>query len=257
MQKTLLRTFLVVIASVLASASAAYALKFELDEMVVSATAQIEPRELPGPGSGNKPVNLSTVVRVSAKDGSAPLGLTQILLKIDKHGTIDAQGLAVCTLAKLAGTTPDAARKRCAGAIVGKGSGKADVRLPGRAPTQIQSPLTFFNGPPQGGKPTLIAHAWETLPVPQAVLVPFTVERIKNGRYGYQVEINLPQIAAGYGSATLAEATVGKTWKRGGKQVGYIDAHCLGGRLQVYGKLSFADGSVLPGILASPCHEPR
>lgn len=255
MQKTVLRTVLVVFALVLTTAATAYALKFELDGTMVSATAQIEPRELPA--RGNAPVSINTVVRVTRKDGAAPPSLTKILFKVDKHGTIDTKGLPVCTMAKLAGTKPATARKRCAGAIVGKGSGKADVRLPGQAPTTIASPLTLFNGPPQGGKPTIIAHAWETLPVPKAVLVPFTVERIQNGRYGYQVDIELPQIAGGYGSATLAEATVGMTRKRGGKKVGYVNAHCAGGRLQVYGRLSFANGDSLPGILTSPCHEPR
>lgn len=255
MQKTVLRTLLVAFALALTTAGTAYAIKFELDGTMVSATASIEPRELPA--RGNAPVSISTVVRVSTKDGSAPPGLSKILFNVDKHGTIDTKGLPVCTLAKLAGTRPAAARKRCAGAIVGRGRGEADVRLPNQPPAKIASPLTLFNGPPQGGKPTIIAHAWETLPQPRAVLVPFTVERIEHGRYGYQVEIELPQIAAGYGSATLAETTVGKVWKRGGKRVGYVNGHCAGGRLQVYGKLSFANGDSLPGILASPCHEPR
>ncbi len=64
----------------------------------------------------------------------------------------------------------------------------------------------------------------------------------------------MPEIAAGYGAATLAQATVGKTWKRGGKTVGYTNAHCEGGRLQVHGMLRFTDGSFFPGTLTSPCH---
>jgi hypothetical protein len=255
MQKTVLRTVLVVIALALVTAATASAIRFELDGTMVSATAQIEPRELPA--RGNAPVSINTVVRVSRKDGATPPSLSKILFKVDKHGTIETKGLPVCTLAKLAETKPATARKRCAGAIVGKGRGEADVRLPGQAPAKIASPLTLFNGPKQGGKPTIIAHAWETLPVPKAVLLSFPVERIQNGRYGYQVEIELPPIAAGYGAATLAETTVGRTWERGGKKVGYVSAHCAGGRLQVYGKLSFTNGDSLPGILASPCHEPR
>jgi hypothetical protein len=255
MQKTVLRTILVVFAFVLAAATTASALKFELDGIMVSATARITPPELPA--RGNAPVSISSVVRVKSKDGEAPPALQQIVFNLDKHGTIETRGLPVCPTAKLAGTRPAVARKRCAGAVVGKGRGEAEVRLPGMAPTEISSPLTLFNGPPQGGRPTLIAHAWETLPVPKAVLVPFTVERIKHGRYGYRVEIELPQIAAGYGAATLAEATVGKTWERGGREVGYVNAHCAGGRLQVFGRLSFDDGSVFPGTLTSPCHEPH
>jgi hypothetical protein len=128
------------------------------------------------------------------------------------------------------------------------------VNLPGKASIEISSPLTFFNAPPKGGKPSLIAHAYETVPVPKTVLVPFSIERIKHGRYGFRVAIEIPPIAEGFGVATLAEATIGKTWKRGGKTVGYANAHCQGGRLQIYGTISFSDGSLFPGTLVSPCH---
>ena len=66
----------------------------------------------------------------------------------------------------------------------------------------------------------------------------------------------LPPIAEGYGAATLAEATVGVTRKRGGKTVGYLNAYCSGGRLQVDGTLSFSDGDFFPTTLTSPCHSP-
>jgi hypothetical protein len=253
MQKTVLRTILVVIALTLAVAcTSAYALKFELDDMVVSATVSIAPRELPA--KGNAPVKFTSVVRVNDRGGSAPLSLQQIDFNLDRHGSVNTRGLPVCTMAKLAGTTPQAARKRCAGAVVGKGIGEAEVRLPGQAPVRTKSPLTFFNAPPKDGSPGLIAHAYETVPVPKAVLVPFWVERIQHGRYGFRVEIPLPEIAEGHGAATLAEATVGRTWKHSGKTVGYVNAHCAGSRLQVYGRLTFADGSLLPGTLTSPCH---
>jgi hypothetical protein len=122
------------------------------------------------------------------------------------------------------------------------------------APTQITVPLTFFNAPPEKGRPTLIAHAREPLPEPKTLLVPFAIEKIDQGRYGFRVTIDMPEIAGGYGAATLAEATIGKTWKRGGKTVGYANAYCSGGRLQVEGNLTFANGDFFPGTLTSPCH---
>lgn len=255
MRRTLLNVTAVLgLAGLLACASA-YGLKFQLDETTVSATVAISPRELPA--RGNAPVRIGSVVRVMTSDDSAVPGLSKIVFNIDKHGFVDTRGLPVCTMAKLAATTPAVARKRCAGAIVGRGVGRAEVRLPGQAPTQIESPLTLFNAPSDGGGPGLIAHAYETLPVPKTVLVPFSIERIRHGRYGFRVEIPLPAIAGGYGAATLAEATVGRTWKRGGRTVGYVNAHCAGGRLQIFGQLTFSDGSLFPGTLTSPCHEPR
>ena len=255
MRKSLLRAVTGVFVSVLVAAGAAYALTTEIQNTVVSVNAEISPRELPA--NGGAPVEIQTTTKIRNKDGSAPTALSKIVFVLDKNGFVETKGLPVCTLAKLAKATPQQARKRCAGAIVGKGVGRADVRLPGQAPVQISSPLTLFNAPPTDGKPGLIAHAYETLPTPKAVVLPFSIERIKRGRYGYRAEIELPPIAEGYGAATLAEATVGKTWKRGGKTVGYVNGRCKGGRLQVYGTLSFVDGSFFPGTLVSPCHEPR
>jgi hypothetical protein len=236
----------------LLACASAYALKIEIGKMVVSATAGISPRALPA--RGGAPVEIASVTRIKTRDSSQPSTLKQLIFLFDRHGFVDTRGLPTCTLAKLADTTPALARKRCPGAIVGEGIGKADVRLPGQAPISISTPLTFFNAPPEGGKPSLIAHGYEKVPAAKTLLAPFTIERIHQGRYGFRVQIEVPEIAGGYGAATLAQATIGKTWERGKKTVGYTNAYCSGGRLQVYGTLSFTDGSFFPGTLTSPCH---
>jgi hypothetical protein len=252
MRGTLLKTAGVVGAIVLLACASAYALTIEIDRTVVSATASISPRALPA--HGDAPVKVSSVTRIKTTDGSPPPTMKELVFLFDKHGSLDTKGLPVCTLAKLAETTPAVARKRCPGAIVGEGTGKAEVDFPDRAAIQISSPLTFFNAPPVGGRPSLIIHAYEKVPVPKAILVPITIERVSHGRYGFQVRIPVPPIAEGFGAATLAKATLGTTWKRGGRTVGYTNASCAGSRLQVHGAISFTDGSFFPGTLTSPCH---
>jgi hypothetical protein len=250
--KILLRAVAAAAFTGLLACASAYALKIEIGKTVVSTTATIFPRALPA--KRDVPVTVSSITRIKTTDGSQPGKLSRLIFGFDKNGAVDTKGLPVCTEAKLAGTTSALARKRCPGAIVGEGVGKAEVRLPGLPPREISMPLTFFNAPPAGGNPALIAHAYETVPAPKTLLVPIAIERIHQGRYGYQVTVELPEIAGGYGAATLAKATIGKTWKRGGKTVGYTSAHCSGGRLQVHGSLSFSDGSFFPGTLTSPCH---
>jgi hypothetical protein len=219
---------------------------------VLNATATISPRALPA--HGGAPVTIRSATKLRSTEGGTPSALKSILFKFDKHGFIETKGLPTCSAAKLEGTTVAQARKRCAGAIVGEGLGRAEVNLPGQARQKISSPLTFFNAPPVGGRPVLIAHAYETIPSPRALLVPLVVERVNNPRYGFQVKVEMPEIAGGYGSAVAAEATIAKTWKRGGRTVGYVNANCAGGRLQVQGSISLADGSFFPGTLVSPCH---
>lgn len=239
----------------LGGGAAAYALTGEFENTVVSATATLMPRELPA--HGGAPVTLSSITRIKNKDGSRPGALSSIVFQLDKHGFVETKGLPVCTTAKLEETTPSVARKRCAGALVGTGTGRAKVTLPGQATKEISSPLSFFNGPKSGGKPTLIAHAYETVPAPKTLLVPIVIERVSHGRYGFEAKVTLPEIAGGYGSATLAEASLGRTFKRGGKEVGYLNAYCSGGRLQVHGSLSFSNGDFFPATLTSPCHTPH
>ncbi len=233
----------------------AYAITAEIGPVWVSATATLQPRELPA--HGNRPVFLSTVTRVGTHDGSTPPTLQTLLFELDRNGTIDTKGLPTCTTAKLEGRTPAQARRRCAGALVGTGTGKALVTMPGRAPFRITTPISIFNGPPDQGRPTLIAHAYEKVPAPQALLVPITIERVSHGRYGFRAEVQIPEIAGGYGAAILAEAKIGAIRMRGGREVGYISAHCAGGRLQVQGSARFTDGDYFPVTLTSPCHLPR
>jgi hypothetical protein len=237
-----------------AACATAYAVTAEVGPVWVSATATIQPRELPK--RGNAPITLSSVTRVGTRNGSTPPTLKTLLFRLDKNGTVDTKGLPTCTVAKLEGTTPAQARKRCAGALVGTGTAKALVTMPGRAPFPITSPLSFFNGPRSGGSPTLIAHGYETVPVAKTVIVPIPIEHISGGRYGYRAEVELPEIAGGYGAPTLAEATIGATRKRDGRTIGYINAHCSGGRLQVYGTARFTNGDFFPATLTSPCHFP-
>lgn len=235
----------------------AYAITITVGPIWVSATATVQPRELPKPGHGNAPITLSSITRVGAHDGSTPPTLKTLLFVLDRNGTIDTKGLPTCTTAKLEGTTPAQARQRCAGALVGRGTAKVLVTMPGKTPFTITSPLTFFNGPRSGGVPTLIAHGYETVPAPKTLLVPISIERISVGRYGYRVRVDLPEFAGGYGAPLLAEAKIGATRMRGGKKVGYINAHCSGGRLQIHGTAQFANGDSFPVTLTSPCHLPR
>lgn len=246
---------LIAAALTLAICASAYAIRAEIGKTVVSATAELQPRALPR--RGGAPVTLSTTTRIGTKDGSVPPALKTLTFELDKHGFVETKGLPTCTLAKLEGTTPQQARSRCGKALVGKGTGTARVQMPGAAPVKMTSPLSFFNAPPTGGRPTIIAHAYETIPKPETLLVPIVIEKVHDGRYGFRAEVELPEIAEGHGAPILAQATLGVTYKHDGKEVGFVNARCSGGRLQVEGKMTFVNGDFFPATLTSPCHVSR
>ena len=92
-----------------------------------------------------------------------------------------------------------AARRACPGAIVGKGSGTAIVKFPEQAPIPASSPITIFNGPKKHGNPTVLAHAFTTVPVATTFIVPVEIEKIHKGIYGYRTKARIPKIAGGDG----------------------------------------------------------
>jgi hypothetical protein len=244
---------LAAVAALLACAATALAVSSQVGNLKVSATAEFEPHGYPK--GGTAPAEFESIVRIGTVNGEQPPVLNTLIFEFDKHGRLNAKGVPTCTVAKLEGTTPDLARKRCASALVGEGTGKARVAMPGMAPFTISSPISIFNGPPEGGMPTLIAHAYEKVPSPQALIVPLKIEKIHNGRYGFRTEVELPQIAGGAGAAILAEVHFGRTFERHGRKVGFVEAECVGGRLQVHGKLLFLGGDSFPSLLASSCHD--
>jgi hypothetical protein len=236
----------------LVAAASAYAIKGEIGNTTISSTATMLPRALPA--KGGAPITLTSITRIKNKDGSPPEKLSSIDFLIDKHAYVDAKGLPVCTAAKLEGTTTSEARKRCSGSLVGEGKFDALVNLPGQPQRKVSLPVSFFNGPKVGGQASLVGHSYETVPAPKTLLVPISVEKVSKGRYGFRLELGMPELAGGYGTPTLAEAMIGKTRTRAGKKVGYLNAHCSGGRLQVKGKLNFENGDLFPALLTSPCH---
>ncbi len=139
------------------------------------------------------------------------------------------------------------------GAIVGKGFGKAVVNFPDQAPIPASSPLTLFNGPPKNGNPTVFAHAYLTVGGPSTFVVPITIQKVHDGRYGFKTEAEIPKIVNGYGTPLYGRLTIGRTWTYKGKKLSYANAHCADGRLQAEGQFTFKDGTYLQGSLFKPC----
>src|SRR3954452_21058398 len=105
MRRHRLRTaLLLAAAAALVAAASAYAIRAEIGKTVVSATAELQPRDLPA--KGGAPVTLSTTVRINTKDGSLPSPLKTLTFELDKNGFVETMGLPTCTVAKLEGTTP-------------------------------------------------------------------------------------------------------------------------------------------------------
>lgn len=193
----------------------------------------------------------------SKKPGEWPPVLDRMRLEFDKNGDVETRGLPQCTYGKLINTVTRDARRFCGKAIVGKGKGKAVVLFPDSRPIEAGAPLTIFNGPRKGGDPTVLAHAYMTVPAPTTYVVPVRIYDIKKGRYAHQINAKIPKIAGGNGVPLEGELRVGHSWTYKGKRLSYIKARCRGRRLQARGFFDFKDGTKLQGQVFNRCRVKR
>jgi hypothetical protein len=239
------------LAALLVTAGSALGIRLHAGSLVVNADGGFTPTTLPK--HGYAPIRLHGFGKISTSDGTPPPVLEKVIIWFDKHGRVETRGLPVCTPGKLQATTTKQARKQCPGAIVGKGIGKAVVLFPEQGPIPASSPITIFNGPKKHGNPTVLAHAYITVPAPTTYIVQIEIQRVHDGRYGFKTVGTIPRIAGGYGIPLYARLTIGKTWKYKGKTLSYANAGCPDGRLQAKGQFLFKDGTFLQGTVFKPC----
>ncbi|MFT3864841.1 MAG: hypothetical protein QM729_11265 [Solirubrobacterales bacterium] len=205
------------------------------------------------PKRGTAPITLHGEGKIGTTDGSLPPILKTLTLWFDKHGEVVTKGLPYCTKGKLAATTTAQARKACAGAIVGEGYGTAIVAFPEQKPFKAGSPITLFNAAPHDGNPTVLAHAYLSVPAPTTYIVPVEVQRVHAGPFGFRTEAKIPRIAGGYGIPLEGRLTIGKRWTYKGKKLSYANAGCPSGRLQAKAEVEFSDSTKLTGLILKHC----
>jgi len=257
MGRRVIRALAVAMALLLIGAASALAIRsvtkihLQAGNLVVDGEGGFTPTKLPR--NVNAPITIFGKGTLSTVDGELPPVIETLEFEFDKHGAVDTTGLPKCTAAKLQATTVPQARKLCPGAIVGTGYGHAIVKFPEQAPIPANSPITIFNGPRIGGDPSVLAHAYTTVPVPTTFVVPVRIETIHHGRYGYRVKAKIPKIAGGAGIPISGSLKVGRKWTYKGKRHSYISARCPDGRLQAIGTFSFKDGTRVQGDFVTPC----
>ncbi len=248
-KKTLIATALAL--TLLATASAAYALRIVAGPIVIEAEGGFSPTALPK--HENAPITLHGGGSISTVSGALPPILKTLTIYFDRHGSVQTTGLQVCTKGKLAATTTAQARRACPEAIVGEGEGKAIIAFAESVPFSASSPLTLFNGPKRHGDPTVLAHAYLSVPVPTTYIVPIVIEKIHDGVYGYRTKGNFPPIAGGSGVPISGHLRIGRRWTYKGHHYSYINARCETGHLQAKGEFTFSDGTFLTGSFFRPC----
>lgn len=249
------KVLIAVLIALFALVGTASAIKLRAGDILVIGDGGFSPRKLPK--NRDVPIEIHGGGRITTVSGELPPVLHRIIFRFDKHGHVETRGLPVCKRGKLIATDVPRARKNCRGSIVGKGRGKALIDFPEQKPFPVSSPITVFNGPRKGRNPSVIAHAYTTVPVPTTYVVPVVIERIHKGVYGYRTKARIPKIANGAGIPISGRLTIGRRWTHKGVRHSFVNARCATGRLQARGKFEFDNDTVLKGTFFRPCQVRR
>lgn len=230
-------------------AGAANAALVKVGNLVLTADGGFTPRILPH--SSYAPIDFEGEANLRAVDGSVPPPLQQLVLDFDRDGRLSTAGIPICQPSQLQEVTSQEARRRCPGAIVGTGHAEATISV-GSQQLLASSPITLFNGPRLGGKPTVILHARTTVPAVQNFAITIPIEK-RGGAFRYRATIDVPPIAGGSGSLVHLDAAVGKRYRLGGKPRSYVAARCGDGVLRTHGRFTFGDGTIIDGSVDKGC----
>jgi hypothetical protein len=237
------------LAALLAAHAAADGAVVKVNSIVLRADGGFQPRLLPRHRFA--PTDFQGYFDIAAKGGGKPVALETAVIDFDRDGRLSAGGLPSCAPGQVADAGTKAARRACAGAIIGAGKVDALIGLAYGA-AAVSSPLTIFNGPPQEGHPTVVLHARIASVAIQtfAILVP--IER-RPGPFRYRATLAIPPIAGGLGAITRVEVRIGRQFSVSGQRHSYVAAHCSDGILRTRGRFSFADGTIVDGSVEKAC----
>jgi hypothetical protein len=215
------------------------------------------PHSLPRDRLAPISVHLSGSIRTV--DGSRPPQLRRMVVEINREGRLFTRGLPACSAGLLQATTTQAARERCGGALVGRGSFVANVDFPGVSTFPAHGEMLAFNGR-ANGRPALLMHFYVSTPVQATLVIPFKISHRPKGQFGTVLSARIPVLAGDQGYITDIGLTIGRQFNFDGSSHSLLSAACAApagfhGAAFAFAKGSFyfANGQKLTSALTREC----
>lgn len=190
--------------------------------LIVAFSGNFDPLRLPR--DHNAPIALRIGGRIGTDDGSPLPRLTQISLRIDGRGALDATGLPVCPRARLRNADSAQALRACGSALVGRGTIGAQVFLPHQASFPLASRLLAFNGRTRNGTTAIWVHAFSVNP-PLSIVLPFVVHR-RGRRLSTVLTATVPRSLGNLPHLSGFEITLARRFRDHGRPRSYLSASC-------------------------------
>jgi len=215
----------------------------------LKADGEFTPHELPR--NHPAPIEIEGKAAIRSTAGGPPPELEQLILDFDRDGRLSTAGLPTCAPASIEGVGVAAARRKCEGAIVGKGTVGAQVLIEGRW-IRVTGALTLFNGPAAAHTASVVAHAQPVSLPDEIYVVEIPIDRTK-GDFRYRATVEVPEIFNGTGVLANAKVKIARRFRHKGKERSYASAQCSDGTLGVHGRLTFENGIVIDGTVEKYC----
>jgi hypothetical protein len=223
----------------------------------ISFGGNFAPRSLPRDRPA--PITVDIDGAISTTDGSHPPAVRRIEIGLNRDGVLSTAGLPACSSPALQSTSTKAAIERCGGSLVGRGHFTAEVQFPSVTPVPASGTMLAFYGR-QDGRPALLLHLYATTPVRVTFVLPLTISRRSQGRFGTILAAKIPTLAGGLGSITKVDLELGREYTYRGRKRSFLSASCAapsGFPGAVFtlarGSFFFADGRKLDMTLARNC----
>ncbi len=191
-------------------------------DVLVAFHGDIAPSKLPR--FEPAPVSVQLGGKIKGADAADPPVLKRIVLDINRHGVLQAKGLAKCSLAKLNSVSSPEARSVCGDALVGHGNVTSRVTLPGQDAFASNGPLLAFNGVHKG-RPAIFAQVATGAPLPLTYVIVFEVTKT-SGTFGTRLTGTLPSIASEYGYISAFDLSLSRRYAYRGQSLSYASADC-------------------------------
>lgn len=197
-------------------------------------------------------VTTATTTTNPAANNGAPIPAVEAIVDFPKGLKIFTKGYPTCDAGLLQNTPTEIAIEQCKRAMIGSGSGTADLVV-GTKIFPVGTAITAFNGVPVGGKPVILLHTYSQTPIQTTLVLVGTVTNYDKEGYGARLDVSIPLIAGGQGAITGFHVKIFKTFTYKGRKRSYVSATCINKKMKARGRFVFKDGESLTPQLVQKC----
>lgn len=214
---------LLCVAALAGGAALAQAEIAQRGKLRVTVAGKLSPKRLPRHRLA--PIAVSVAGQIATTDGTLPPQLRTLRIELNRHGRLDTRGLPVCRARQIHPATTERALRACRGALVGRGRFSVEVVLAGQEPYPTSGRLLVFNGA-RKGRPALLGQIYSARPFTTSFVIPFSIGKVKRGRYGIALTASLPRALGDWGHVTGLDLRLSRRYRHRGRRHSFIRAGC-------------------------------